>query len=142
MNGKLPSMLACFLPYRDSHGENVGKKIGQKILPKDSKRMRLVQIFGILVVRELPLCQRYRSFRSLVMAMWPVRNIFIFICIYSTFYLKQMIANCKQYVSGDRDRKSNYSNSQTFSKLTYRFTILQIYEFRARYYKSFTFLIY
>ena len=51
MNGKLPSMLACFLPYRDSRGENVGKKIGQKILPKDGgTRMRLVRIFGILVV--------------------------------------------------------------------------------------------
>jgi hypothetical protein len=39
MNGKLLSMFACFLPYRDSHRENVVKKIGQKILPKDGKRM-------------------------------------------------------------------------------------------------------
>jgi hypothetical protein len=53
MNGKLPSMFACFLPYRDSRRENMGKKIGPNILPKDSKRMRLVQIFGILVVQEL-----------------------------------------------------------------------------------------
>jgi hypothetical protein len=50
MNGKLPSMFACFLPYRDSHQENVGKKIGWKILPKDGKRMRPVQIFGIWAV--------------------------------------------------------------------------------------------
>jgi hypothetical protein len=50
MNGKLPSMFACFLPYRDSHQENVGKKIGWKILPKDSKRMKPVQIFGIWAV--------------------------------------------------------------------------------------------
>jgi hypothetical protein len=26
MNGKLPSMFACFLPYRDFHQENMGKK--------------------------------------------------------------------------------------------------------------------
>ncbi len=26
MNGKLPSMFACFLPYLDSLWENVGKK--------------------------------------------------------------------------------------------------------------------
>jgi hypothetical protein len=50
MSGKLLSMFACFLPYRDSHWENMGKKIGQKILPKDGKRMRPVQIFGILAV--------------------------------------------------------------------------------------------
>jgi hypothetical protein len=50
MNGKLPSMFACFLPYRDSCRENEGKKIGQKILPKDGKRMRPVHIFGILAV--------------------------------------------------------------------------------------------
>jgi hypothetical protein len=66
MNGKLPSMFACFLPYRDSHQENVGKKIGQKILPRDSKRMRLVRIFGILAVQELPFHLRYRSFGSLM----------------------------------------------------------------------------
>jgi hypothetical protein len=35
MNSKLPSMFACFLPYHDSHQKNVGKKIGQEILPKD-----------------------------------------------------------------------------------------------------------
>jgi hypothetical protein len=28
-------MFACFLPYRDSCRENMGKKIGWKILPKD-----------------------------------------------------------------------------------------------------------
>ena len=66
MNGKLPSMFACFLPYRDSHWENVGKKIGRKILPKDSKRMRPVWIFGILAVRELLFCLRYCSFGSLM----------------------------------------------------------------------------
>ncbi len=42
------------------------KKIGQKILPKDSKRMRPVQIFGILAVRELPFHLRYYSFGSLM----------------------------------------------------------------------------
>ncbi len=62
MNSKLPSMFACFLPDRDSRQENVGKKIGQKILPKDGKRMRLVRIFGILAVQELPFCLRYDSF--------------------------------------------------------------------------------
>jgi hypothetical protein len=51
MNDKLPSMFICFLPDGgDSCRENMGKKIGQKILPKDSKRMRPVQIFGILAV--------------------------------------------------------------------------------------------
>jgi hypothetical protein len=70
MNGKLWSMFACFLPYCNSNQENVGKKIGQKILPKDSKRMRLVWIFGILAVRELLFCLRYRSFGSLM----PVCN--------------------------------------------------------------------
>jgi hypothetical protein len=45
MNGKLPSMFACFLPYRDSRRLNMGKKIGGKILPRDSKRMRPVRIF-------------------------------------------------------------------------------------------------
>jgi hypothetical protein len=68
MNGKLPSMFVCFLPYCDSRRENMGKKIGQKILPKDSKLMRLVRIFGILVVRELPLHLRYSSFGSLMPA--------------------------------------------------------------------------
>jgi hypothetical protein len=66
MNGKLPSLFACFLPYRDSHRENVGKIIGRKILPKDSKRMRPVWIFGILAVQELPLHLRYCSFGSLM----------------------------------------------------------------------------
>jgi hypothetical protein len=66
MNDKLLSMFACFLPYRDSTRENVGKKIGLKILPKDSKRMRPIWIFGILAVRELPFHLRYRSFRSLM----------------------------------------------------------------------------
>ncbi len=66
MNGKLLSMFAGFLPYHDSHHENMGKKIGQKILPKDIKRMRPVQIFGILVVRELPFRLRYCSFGSLM----------------------------------------------------------------------------
>jgi hypothetical protein len=65
MNGKLPSLFACFLPYRDSHRENVGKKIGQKIFPKDSKRMWPMRIFGILAVRELPFHLRYCSFGSL-----------------------------------------------------------------------------
>ncbi len=37
------------------------KKIGWKILPKDGKSMRPVRIFGILAVRELPFCLRYRS---------------------------------------------------------------------------------
>jgi hypothetical protein len=66
MNGKLLSIFACFLPYNDSHRENIGKKIGQKILPKDGKRMRPVRIFGILAVRELPFCLRYCSFGSLM----------------------------------------------------------------------------
>jgi hypothetical protein len=65
MNGKLPSMFACFLPYSDSHQENMGKKIRWKILPKDGKRIRPVQIFGILAVRELPFHLRYRSFACL-----------------------------------------------------------------------------
>ncbi len=51
MNSKLPSVFACFLPYHDSHWENVGKKIGWKILPKDGKRMRPVQIFGMCDTR-------------------------------------------------------------------------------------------
>jgi hypothetical protein len=51
MNDKLLSMFACFLPYRDSTREYVGKKIGLKILPKESKRMRPIWIFGILAVR-------------------------------------------------------------------------------------------
>jgi hypothetical protein len=42
------------------------KKIGQKILPKDGKRMRPVQIFGILAVRELLFRLRYHSFGSLM----------------------------------------------------------------------------
>jgi hypothetical protein len=58
MNGKLPSMFACLLPYHDSRCENMGKKIGWKILQKDGKRMRMVRILGILVVRELPFCLR------------------------------------------------------------------------------------
>jgi hypothetical protein len=62
MNGKLPSCLPVFLPYCDSHRENVGKKIVRNILPKD----RPVQIFGILAVRELPFCLRYRSLGSLM----------------------------------------------------------------------------
>jgi hypothetical protein len=66
MNGTLPSMFACFLPYRDSPREIVGKKIGQKILPKDGKRMRPVWIFWILVVRELLFHLRYHSFGSLM----------------------------------------------------------------------------
>ncbi len=66
MNGKSPSMFACFLPYRDSHWENMGKKMGWKILPKDGMRMRPVQIFGIFAVRELLFCLRYRSFGSLM----------------------------------------------------------------------------
>ncbi len=44
----------------------MGKKIGRKILPKDSKRINPVQIFGILTVQELPFPQRYRSFGSLM----------------------------------------------------------------------------
>jgi hypothetical protein len=64
MNGKLPSMFACFLPYRDFHQENVGRKI----LPKGGKRMKPGQIFGILAVRELPFCLRYHSFGSLMPA--------------------------------------------------------------------------
>jgi hypothetical protein len=66
MNGKLPSMFACFLPYCDSCWENMGKKIGRKILPKDGKRMRPVQILGILAVRELLFHLRYCSFGSLM----------------------------------------------------------------------------
>ncbi len=66
MNGKLLSLFACFLPYHDSRRENVGKKIGQKILPKDGKTMRPVRIFGILAVRELPFRLRYRSFGFLM----------------------------------------------------------------------------
>jgi hypothetical protein len=66
MNIKLLSMFPCFLPYRDSCWENMGKKIGWKILPKDSKRMRLVQIFGIWAVQELPFHLRYHSFGSLM----------------------------------------------------------------------------
>jgi hypothetical protein len=69
MNGKLPSMFACFLPYHDSHQENVGKKIGQKIFPKDGKRMRPIWIFWIFAVRELPFHLRYRSF-GLLMPDW------------------------------------------------------------------------
>jgi hypothetical protein len=69
MNDKLLSVFACFLPYCDSHQENVGKKIGQKILPKDSKRMRPVR--GILAVRELPFHLRYRSFGSLMPGLSP-----------------------------------------------------------------------
>ncbi len=68
MNGKLLSMFACFLPYRDSRRENMGKKIGWKFFPKDGKRMRLVQNFGILAVRELPFHLRYHSFGSLMPA--------------------------------------------------------------------------
>ncbi len=74
MNGKLLSMFTCFLPYRDSHQENVGKKIGRKILPKDSKRMRLVGIFGILAVQELPFCLRYRSFGLLLKHMTIIND--------------------------------------------------------------------
>ncbi len=48
-------------------GKTWVKKIGRKILPKDGKRMRLVQIFGILAVQELLFCLRYRSFGSLSM---------------------------------------------------------------------------
>ncbi len=66
MNGKLLSMVACFLPYHDSRRENVGKKIGWKILPKDNKRMRPVWVFGILAVRELPFCLRYHSYGLLI----------------------------------------------------------------------------
>jgi hypothetical protein len=66
MNGKLLSMFACFLPFCDSDRENVGKKIGWKILPKDSKRMRPVHVFGILAVLELLFCLRYHSFESLM----------------------------------------------------------------------------
>jgi len=44
------SKFACFLPYIDSRQENVGKKIGWKILPKGGKRMRLVEILGIWAV--------------------------------------------------------------------------------------------
>jgi hypothetical protein len=40
-------MFVCFLQYRDSLQENFGKKIRQKFLPKDGKRMRPVQIFEI-----------------------------------------------------------------------------------------------
>ncbi len=65
MNGKLLSMFACFLPYHDSRRENVGKNF----LPKDGKRMRLVRIFGILAVRELPFHLRYHSFGSLMPAL-------------------------------------------------------------------------
>jgi hypothetical protein len=74
MNDKLLSMFACFLPNCDSHQENVGKKIGRKILPKDGKRMRLVGIFGILAVRELPFCLRYRSFGMLLKHMTIVND--------------------------------------------------------------------
>jgi len=66
MNGKLLSMFTWFLPYCDTYLENVGKKIGWKILPKDSKRMRPVQIFGMLVVREFPFRLRYSSFGLLM----------------------------------------------------------------------------
>ncbi len=66
MNGKLPSRFACFLPFRESHQENTGKKIGQKILPKGGKR--LVCIFGILAVQELPFHLRYHSFGLLMPA--------------------------------------------------------------------------
>jgi hypothetical protein len=66
MNGKLPPMFACFLPYCDSCRENVGKKIGQKILPKDGKRMQPIQTFGILAVQDLLFRLRYRSFGSLM----------------------------------------------------------------------------
>ncbi len=59
-------MFNCFLPYGDSRWEKVGKKIGQKILPKDGKRMRPVQIFGILAVQELLFCIKYCSFGSLM----------------------------------------------------------------------------
>ena len=65
-NGNYRLCLSVFLPYHDSHRENMGKKIGQKILPKDGKRMNPVQIFGILAVRELPYRLRYRSFGSLM----------------------------------------------------------------------------
>jgi hypothetical protein len=34
MNGKLQSMFACFLPYSDSHWENVGKKWVKFFCPK------------------------------------------------------------------------------------------------------------
>jgi hypothetical protein len=37
MNGKLPSMFACFLPYRDSRPENVGKKLDGKFCPKTAR---------------------------------------------------------------------------------------------------------
>jgi hypothetical protein len=46
------------------------KKIGWKILPKDSKRMNPVWTFGILAVRELPYHLRYHSFGLLM----PVRD--------------------------------------------------------------------
>jgi hypothetical protein len=45
-------------------GKTLVKKIGRKILPKDSKRMNPVQIFGILVVQGLPFRLRYQSFGS------------------------------------------------------------------------------
>jgi hypothetical protein len=50
MNGKLLSMFACFLPYSNSHRENVGKKNWTENFAQNSKRMRMVRIFGTLAV--------------------------------------------------------------------------------------------
>jgi hypothetical protein len=56
MNGKLQSMFACFY-LTVLIGKMWMKKIGWKILPKDSKRMRPLQIFGNLAV------ENYRSIK-------------------------------------------------------------------------------
>jgi hypothetical protein len=70
MNSKLPSTFACFYLTVVLVGKTWVKKIGWKILPKDGKRMRPVQIFGILALRELPFCLRYHSFGSLMPALY------------------------------------------------------------------------
>jgi hypothetical protein len=64
-------MFARFLPYRDSRREISGKKFRQKILPKDGKRIRPVQNFGNLAVRELPFYLLYCLFGSLMPDHYP-----------------------------------------------------------------------
>jgi hypothetical protein len=67
-------MFICFLPYSDCRQENLGKKIRQKFFPKNGKRMKTVQNFGNLAVRELP--YHLKSFGSLM----PGGNVALWLC--------------------------------------------------------------
>ncbi len=64
-------MFAQFLPYRDSRREIFGKKFRQKFLPKDYKRIRPVQNFRNLAVRELPFYLLYHLIGSLMPDHYP-----------------------------------------------------------------------